>query len=222
MRYDLKFTDILQPWAKGRNDFSKLHSFSELLPVWPIWKSKSDVDIIMFQKHSKLRNDNVQRCLPQDVFFVARAARLDSLNGFTAAWPFQGSHPRRNFLTGDNRDHYEATLLGPAIDRRARIAVLFSCGSTDCWALNRSKVAVFAHASTTPHSHPAKAHINAPAKIPSTSRVHAAAPAKSAHAKSPHDPHSSPTSGRKSSSGHRGLLHNAIVTDSLYSLVSHL
>ena len=211
MRYDLKFTNNLQPWAKRKNNSSKIHSFSELLPEWPIWKPNSQIDVTLFQKHTKLRTDNIQRCLPQDVFFVAKAAPVPSPIGLSAAWPFQGNHPRRNYVSGDNRDHFEATLLGPAFDRRARIAVLFNCGGTNCWELNRTKRAIFPHTNTTPHSHPAWAHTKAaPVKKPQTAKMMTTPPAKKTpDKKSPHAPQSLPNSGRKSSSsssGHRSLL----------------
>jgi len=142
MRYDLTFRDNLDPWELKEAFPSQLHSFSRLLPAWPIWDAKSQVQILLFQKHYKFRSDNIQRCLPQDVFCLARAAPVASALGHTAAWPFQGNHTLRHHLSGDVRDHYEATLLGEAFDRGARIAVLFGCGGVSCWELTETPAAM--------------------------------------------------------------------------------
>ena len=178
IRYDLKFIDKLHSRQRRGDNSSQLYSFSELLPVWPIWKPNPKVDITLFQKHSKLRNDNIQRCLPQDVFFVARAGPVNAPNGISAAWPFQGSHTYRGYLTGDNRDHYEATLLGPAFDRRARIAVISSCGGSICWDLNRTKGAIFPKASTTSHSQTAMVHVKSSPKKSPPVKAQSAVPSK--------------------------------------------
>jgi len=141
MRYDLQFRDNLEAWELKKAYRAQLHSFARLVPAWPIWKTNSPIQIALFQKHYKLRTDNIQRCLPQDVFFVARAAPVPSPIGLSAAWPFLGNHTLRNHVSGDTRDHYEATLLGQAFDRGARIAVLFSCGGASCWELQEPTAA---------------------------------------------------------------------------------
>ena len=143
LRYDLHFRD------------GPLGSFAKLVPTWPVWwESKcgpqANIDVFMFQKHARRdRTENSVRCIPQDVFFVTRARqaplpRLRSRNSsllpsvtaeMTSAWLFEGDHRIRGHVSGDNHDHYEATLLGRAFDSEARIATAYTCGGVPCWLL---------------------------------------------------------------------------------------
>ena len=139
LRYDLLFRDNVEPRANSNGLVQAPHptknSFAALLPAWPIWNpgALGGVDILLFQKHSRQRMEGLQRCLPQDVFFVAAHTGGDS----TAEWAFGGPHRMRGHVSGDSRDHYEAILLGRAFDEHKRITTLFSCGGLTCWELKQ-------------------------------------------------------------------------------------
>ena len=43
-------------------------------------------------------------------------------------WLFEGEHRRIEHVSGDKRDHFEATLLGSAIDGKKRVTVTTPSG----------------------------------------------------------------------------------------------
>ena len=71
---------------------------------------------------------------------MARPLRYSNISSrMTSAWLFTGNHRIRGHVSGDIRDHYEATLLGNAFDRHALIGVMYSCAGMPCWTLGKDR-----------------------------------------------------------------------------------
>ena len=96
------------------------------LPRWPIWDASTPASALAYGKRNRCEQ---MRCLPSDVFFVARLEQ--KLAGCRAppsvACAFEGQYARLTLMdaTGDWRDSFEATLFWPWLGSALPMYVLW-------------------------------------------------------------------------------------------------